>query len=107
MAPLVEKHLTHPDATMRQGAAVCLYFITGDSKKSVPVLVAALKEHVTWHGGNELKAHSCRSAKSAVPELASLAERQTGFTAKMMRDFAFQIDRAEAFAWWSRAATAT
>ncbi len=60
LAPLVEKHLTHPGATERQAAAVCLYFITGDTKKTVPVLVSALKEQVTWHGGNELKAHGRR-----------------------------------------------
>ena len=43
MAPLVEKHLTHPKTMARQTAAVCLWHITGDTKKTVPVLVDALK----------------------------------------------------------------
>ncbi len=101
LAPLVEKHLTHPRATERQAAAVCLYFITGDTKKTVPVLVNALKEQVTWHGGNELKRMGV-GARAAVPELMSLAETQHGPTAKFLREFAFQIDRAAAFAWWSQ-----
>jgi hypothetical protein len=101
MAPLVEKHLTHPGATERQAAAVCLYFITGDTKKTVPVLVAALKEQVSWHGGNELKRMGA-GARAAVPDLMSIAETQHGPTAKFLREFAFQIDRAAAFAWWSQ-----
>jgi hypothetical protein len=101
LAHLVEKHLTHPRATERQAAAVCLYFIAGDTKKTVPVLVDALKEQITWHGGNELKRMGA-GARAAVPELMSLAESQHGFTAKMLREFAFQIDRAAAFAWWSQ-----
>ncbi len=101
LAPLVEKHLTHPKMTERQAAAVCLWHITGDTKKTVPVLVAALKESVTWHGGNELKRMGV-GARAAVPDLMSLAETQHGVTAKMLRDFAFQIDRAAAFAWWSQ-----
>lgn len=101
LAPLVEKHLTHPKITTRQAAAVCLWHITGDTKKTVPVLVAALKEQVSWHGGNELTRMGV-GARAAVPELMSLAETEHGPTAKFLRDFAFQIDRAAAFAWWSQ-----
>jgi hypothetical protein len=101
LAPLVEKHLTHPNVTTRQAAAVCLWHLTGDTKKTVPVLVDALKQHVTWHSGNELKRMGT-GARAAVPEIMSLAETQHGPTAKFLRDFAFQIDRAVAFAWWSQ-----
>jgi hypothetical protein len=101
LAPLVEKHLTHPKITERQAAAVCLWHITGDTKKTVPVLVAALQQEVTWHGGNELKKLGV-GARAAVPELMSLAETQRGGTARMLRDFAFEIDRTAAFAWWGQ-----
>jgi hypothetical protein len=42
------------------------------------------------------------AARAAVPELMTLAESQHGPTAKFLRDFAFEIDRAAAFAWWSQ-----
>lgn len=101
LAPLVEKHLAHPEITTREVAAACLYHITGDTKKTVPVLVESLKQRVSWQGGNELKRMGI-GARAAVPELMSLAETQHGATARMLRDFAFQIDRAAAFAWWSQ-----
>jgi hypothetical protein len=101
LAPLVEKHLTHANITARQAAAVCLWRITGDTAKTVPVLVAALTQQVSSHGGNELKRMGV-SARAAVPEILELAETQTGFTSRMLCDFAFRIDRTQAFAWWSQ-----
>ena len=50
---------------------------------------------LAWHGGNELRRMGV-AARAAVPELMTLAESQHGPTAKFLRDFAFQIDRAAA-----------
>lgn len=101
LIPAVEKLLAHPNNGVRGGAAVCLWHLTGDGTKTVPVLVADLKERYRWSVADELRRMG-RAAKAAVPDLMSQAEMEAGVSARILREAAFHIDHAAAFAWWTQ-----
>lgn len=82
-------------------AGVCLAKISGQTEKSILVMIEVVKNGASWHACNELRRLGAAAAV-AVPDLMAAAERMPGPTARMLREFAFDIDRKAAFDWWQK-----